>query len=170
MQYSCPKEGISSISHHKEHARCLHHSPRALYSSYSTCMQKSPNQNHEQIEKTLQEMVDLQVITPVTECMKWVSSLTYPCKPNGTLCICLDPHDLNSAIIWKTKKPLPRMKPPTSSAALQKTPKLDMKDGFWSIYLDTLSSYLTIFNSHKGCMPFGLCVPRCIPNVHGSQH
>ena len=39
--------------------------------------------------------------------------------------------------------------------------KLDVKDGFWSIHLDTPSSFLTTFNTHKGCywflhMPFGL--------------
>ena len=39
--------------------------------------------------------------------------------------------------------------------------KLDAKDGFWIIHLDTQSSYLTTFNMHKGCyqflhMPFGL--------------
>ena len=39
--------------------------------------------------------------------------------------------------------------------------KLDAKDGFWSIHLDTTSSYLTTFNTHKGhyqylCMPLGL--------------
>ena len=39
--------------------------------------------------------------------------------------------------------------------------KLDVKDSFQSIYLDTPSSYLTTFNTHKGCyqflhIPFGL--------------
>ena len=36
--------------------------------------------------------------------------------------------------------------------------KLDAKDGFWSIHLDTPSSYLTTFNTHKGCSQF-LCMP-----------
>ena len=44
-------------------------------------------------------MVDLGIITSVTEPTEWVSSPTYPCKPNGSLCICLDPQDLNKAII-----------------------------------------------------------------------
>ena len=39
--------------------------------------------------------------------------------------------------------------------------KMDTKNGFWSIHLDTPSSYLTTFNMHKGRyrflrMPFGL--------------
>ena len=32
--------------------------------------------------------------------------------------------------------------------------KLDAKDGFWSIHLDTQSSYLTTFNTHEGCYQF----------------
>ena len=39
--------------------------------------------------------------------------------------------------------------------------KLDAKDGFWSIHLDTPSPYLTTFNTHMECyqylhMSFGL--------------
>ena len=39
--------------------------------------------------------------------------------------------------------------------------KLDAKDEYWSIHLDTPSSYLTTFNTHKAhyqylYMPFGL--------------
>ena len=44
-------------------------------------------------------MEGLQIITPVTEPTEWVSSITYPRKPDGTICICLDPKDLNRAII-----------------------------------------------------------------------
>ena len=44
-------------------------------------------------------MEDLQIITAVTEPTEWVSSITNPCKPDGTLFICLNPKDLNKAII-----------------------------------------------------------------------
>ena len=105
-------------------------------------------------------MVDQEIIAPVTEPTEWVSSLTYPQKPDGTLHICLDPRDLNKAIIWK------HYKAPTLDEITHKLngakvfSKLDAKDGFWSIHLNTQSSYLT-FNKHKGhyqflCMPFGL--------------
>ena len=60
---------------------------------------KVPIEYKEPIETALQEMVDLDIITSVTEPTEWVSSLTYPRKPNGSLCICLDPWDLNKAII-----------------------------------------------------------------------
>ena len=46
-------------------------------------------------------MVDLQVITPATKPREWFSTLSYPQKPNESLCICLDSCDLNKAIIWE---------------------------------------------------------------------
>ena len=60
---------------------------------------KVPIHYKEEIEKTLKDMEQLQIITPVTEPTEWVSSITYPTKPDGSLRICLDPRDLNKAII-----------------------------------------------------------------------
>ena len=103
-----------------------------------------PIESREAIEKLLQDMVDQVIIAPVTEPTEWVSSLTYPHKADGSLHICLDldeiTHKLSGAKVFS---------------------KLDAKDGFWSIHLDTNSSILTTFNTHKGhyqflCMPFGL--------------
>ena len=92
---------------------------------------------------------------------EWVSSITYTRKPDGAICICLDPKDLNKAIIRE------HYKAPTLEEILYKLSgatifsKLDAKDGFWSVHLDTPSSYLTTFNTYKGRyrflhMPFGL--------------
>ena len=107
-------------------------------------------------------MVDLGIITSLTEPTEWVSSLTCPCKPNGSLCICLDPHNLNKAIIGEHYKvpTLEEISHKLSGASFFFS-KLDAKDSFWSIHLDIPSSYLTTFNTHKGwyrflCMPFGL--------------
>ena len=63
---------------------------------------KVPIHYKEEIEKTLKDMEQLQIITPVTEPTEWVSSITYPTKPDGSLRICLDPRDLNKAIIRRT--------------------------------------------------------------------
>ena len=60
---------------------------------------KVPIEYKEQIERALQQMEDLKIITPVTIPTEWVSSITYPRKPDGTLDICLDPRGLNKAII-----------------------------------------------------------------------
>ena len=56
------------------------------------------------IEKLLQDMVNQGIITPVTEPVEWGVSLTYPKKQDGSLHICLDPRDLNKAIIQEHYK------------------------------------------------------------------
>ena len=50
------------------------------------------------LKKKLGHMVDLNIITPVTEPTDRVNSLDAVEKPNGSLRICLDPRDLNQAI------------------------------------------------------------------------
>ena len=117
--------------------------------------------NVEVIAKLIQDMVDQEIITPVKEPMEWVSFLTYPKKPNGSLCICLDPRDLNKAIICEHYK-APTLDEITHKLSGAKVfSKSDAKDSFWSIHPDKKSSYLTTFNTHMGhcqfpCMPSGL--------------
>ena len=65
---------------------------------------KVPIEYKEQIEKALQHMEDWKIIMPVIIPTEWVSLITYPQKPDGTLCICLDPRDLNKAIIRENYK------------------------------------------------------------------
>ena len=60
---------------------------------------KVPIEYRDQIEKALDDMVLKGVIGPVTKSTAWVSLLTYPCKPDGSLHICLNPKDLNKAIV-----------------------------------------------------------------------
>ena len=100
-------------------------------------------------------------LLPITEPTEWVSSLTYLTKSDGTICPCLDPHNVNKAIIHEHYKAptLEEISHKLSGATVFS--KLDGKDGFWSIHLDTISSYLATFNTHMGCywylhMPFGL--------------
>ena len=106
-----------------------------LVSPVQHARRKVPIECREAIEKLLQDMVDQAIIAPVTEPMEWVSSLTYPYKADGSLCICLDPHDLNKAIIWE------HYKAPTLDEITHKLSgakvflKLDAKDRFWSIHL-----------------------------------
>ena len=61
--------------------------------------QKVPIEYKDQIEKALDDMVLKGVIAPVTKPITWVSSLTYPHKPDGSLDICLNPKDLNKATV-----------------------------------------------------------------------
>ena len=122
---------------------------------------KVPIEYKEQIEKALQQMEDLKIITPVTIPTEWVSSITYPRKPDGTLHICLDPRGLNNVIIREHYK-APTIKEISHKlAGATVFSKLGAKDGFWSKHLDNASSHLTTFNTHKGryrflSMPFDL--------------
>ena len=71
---------------------------------YRRC--KVPIEHKAEIKKELNEMVHQGIIAKQMEPTPWVSSLTYPKKPNGKLRICLDPKDLNKAIIWENHKAL----------------------------------------------------------------
>ena len=135
---------------------------------------KVPIKAREEIEQALQKMVDNGIIVLVTEPIEWVSSLTYPRKSDGTIHPCLDLHDLNKAIFCEHYKApiLEEISHKLSSATLFS--KRDAKDGFWSIHLDTPSSYLTTFNTHKGFyqylhMPFGLKMSQDVFQMHMDQ-
>ena len=106
-------------------------------------------------------MVKKGVIAPVCQPTEWVSSLTYPHKPDSTMHICLNPKDLNKVIVQEHYKAPTLSEIPHCLSEATNFSKLDTKDGFWSIHLDQKSSYLTAFNMHHGRyrflhMPFGL--------------
>ena len=126
-----------------------------------------PIEYKEQIEKVLQQMKDPKIITLVTIPTEWVSSITYPRKPDGTLCICLDPRDLNKAIIREHYK-APTLEEISHKLAGAKVfSKLNAKDGFWSVHLDNASSHLTTFNTHKGRYRF---LRMSLPSKDGTRH
>ena len=80
---------------------------------------------------------------------RMVSSLTYPTKPDGSLRICLDTHDLNKAIIREHYKAPTLEETSPLDVRHYRFSKMDVKDGFWSIHLDIPSYYSTPFNTHK---------------------
>ena len=86
---------------------------------------KVPTDYWEQIEKTLDDMVMKRVTAPVSQPTEWVSSLTYPPNPDGSLHIYLDPRDLNKAIVQEHYT--------NHLSGATYFSKLDNKDGFWSI-------------------------------------
>ena len=65
---------------------------------------KVPIKYKTEIEKELNDMVCQGIIAKQMEPTPWVSSLMYPKKPNSKLQICLDPKDLNKAIIRENHK------------------------------------------------------------------
>ena len=85
----------------------------------------------------------------------------YPCKPYGSLHICLHPKDLNKAIVQEHYKASTLDENSCYISGSTCFSKLDAKDGFWSIHLDEKSLYLTTFNMHHGRYHF-MCMPFCL--------
>ena len=110
-------------------------------------MRKVPIEYQEKIEKELDRMEEQGIITKVTEPTEWVNSITYPVKPNGDLRICLDPKDLNKAIIREHYK-APTLEEITYKLnKAKKFSKVDAYKGFFAYPMDYESSLKTTFNT-----------------------
>ncbi|GBO23467.1 Transposon Ty3-I Gag-Pol polyprotein [Araneus ventricosus] len=121
-----------------------------------------PQSLHKELEKTLNELVQLGIVSPVNKPTEWVNSLVIVEKPNGKLRICLDPRNLNKAIkrehyvIPSVDEIISRLE------GKQCFSVLDLKEGFWQVPLDKDSAELCTFNSPFGRyefnrLPFGIC-------------
>ena len=122
---------------------------------------KVPIKYKEEIEKELAEMVWQRIITKQTEPTPWVSSLMYPKKANGKLRICLDPKDLNKAIIHENHKAPTLEEIAHVLMGATKFSKVDGNKAFFGMHLMEEASLLTTFNTHLGRyrflrVPFGL--------------
>ena len=122
---------------------------------------KVPIEYKAEIEKELNKMVHQGIITKQMEPTPWVSSLTYPKKPNGKLRICLDPKDLNKAIIIENHKaPILEAIAHILTGATWFS-KVDGNKAFFGMHLTKQASLVTMFNTHISrysflCVPFGL--------------
>ena len=67
---------------------------------------KVPIKSKEAIDKELDYLIEEEIIMEQVEPTPWVSSVTFPRKPNGEVKICLDPSNLNKAIIREHYKPM----------------------------------------------------------------
>ena len=115
----------------------------------------------DRLKKELKRMEDMKIITKVTEPTDCVSLLVVAYKPNGSLRICLDPHNLNKAIKRHHHK-LPTAEEILSQMSGAKYfTKLDASNAFWQAQLDEKSSKLLTFNTPFGRyrylrMPYGI--------------
>ena len=122
---------------------------------------RAPIQLRDKIKAELDRMRGPEVIRPVTEPTDWVSSITYVQKPDGSLRLCLDPKDINTAL-KRGQHHTPTVEELSHRFSEAKVfSKLDAKSGYWSVRLDPKSQLLTTFNSPFGrfCfqrLPFGL--------------
>lgn len=113
------------------------------------------------LKSTLDQLLQADVIAPVTQPTPWVNSLVVTEKKNGSLRVCLDPRDLNRAVLRQ------HFSIPTTEDVLCKLSGkkifsiFDEKDGYWQVKLDTESSLLCTFNTPWGRyrfkrLPFGV--------------
>ena len=121
---------------------------------------KVPIKSKEAIDKELDYLIEEEIIMEQVEPTPWVSSVTFPMKPNGEVRVCLDPSNLNKAIIREHHKPMTVEEIAHELARATVYTKADALKAFLQIHLMHEASLLTTFNSHMGWlrflwMPFG---------------
>ncbi|XP_013404021.1 uncharacterized protein K02A2.6, partial [Lingula anatina] len=115
------------------------HPPRSL-----------PVAMREQVKKELDNLTKWKIITPVEEPTDWVSSMVCVRKKNGRVRICIDPADLNKAIL-REHYPINSIDDIVTRVNGSKYfSTLDANKGYFQIKLTEKSSFLTTFNT-----PFG---------------
>ena len=67
---------------------------------------KVPIESKEAIDRELDYLIVEEIITEQVEPTPWVSLVTFPRKPNREVRVCLDPSNLNKAIIREHHKPM----------------------------------------------------------------
>ena len=113
-----------------------------------------PIESKEAIDKELDYLIEEEIITEQVEPTPWVSSVTFPMKPNGEVRVCLDPSNLNKAIIREHHIPMTVEEIAHKLARATVYTKADALKAFLQIHLTDEASLLMTFNSHRGCLHF----------------
>ena len=121
---------------------------------------KVPIKSKEAIDTEMDYLIEEEIITEQVEPTPWVSSVTFPRKPNGEVRVCLDPSNLNKAIIREHHKPMTVEEIAHELAGAMVYTKANALKAFLQIHLTHKASLLMTFNSHRGWlrflwMPFG---------------
>ena len=121
---------------------------------------KVPIKSKEAIDKELDYLIEEEIIMEQVEPTPWVSSVTFQMKPNREVRVCLDPSNLNKAIIREHYKPMTVEEITHKLARATVYTNADALKAFLQIHLTHEASLLTTFNSQQGClcflqMPFG---------------
>ena len=113
------------------------------------------------VKAKIDTLVKNDILDKVDHPTPWISSLQPVRKPNGKICLCIDPHHLNEAN-HMNHFPMPTLDDVLPELAQAKIFSLcDAKDGFLQIKLSEASSDLTCFWTPFGRykwkrMPFGI--------------
>ena len=115
--------------------------------------QNLPFALQEDVKNELDRLVEIGVLAPVEEPTEWVTQMAVVKEPDGSLRICIDPQTLNEALQREHYR-LPIFNdvlPILNNAKIFS--KLDVKDAFWDVKLDTLSTLLTTMITPFGRVP-----------------
>ncbi|XP_022805060.1 uncharacterized protein K02A2.6-like [Stylophora pistillata] len=125
----------------------------------------------EPLREELQRMEKLGVIKKCPEPTAWVHSLVFAKKKNNKLRVCMDPSDLNRAVM-REHFPMQTVEDVISRMPSAKVfSVLDANHGFWQVKLATDSNKLGTFNTPFGRysytrLPFGIAsAPEVFQNV-----
>ena len=120
-----------------------------------------PFKIRELVKAELQRMENMGVISKVTEPTEWISQMVVVAKPNGAIRVCLDPRELNKAIL-RQHYPMNTLEAVVSQMSDVKIlSKFDATSGYWQLPLTEKSAKITTFNTPWGRyqfkrMPFGI--------------
>ena len=115
------------------------------------------------LKKELDRLTKLGVIEHVSKPTPWLSQLVVATKKSGAIRICIDPHELNKALL-REHYVIPVMEDVIHELRQAKIfSKADLSSGYWHVVLDEESSNLTTFQTPFGRykwrrLPFGLSV------------
>ena len=116
------------------------------------------------LKEELDRMESMKVIRKldINEASDWVHALVLVVKPNHKLCVCLEPHTLNSVLQHNIHNAQRFIDIITQIRGFTYCSKIDANSGLWTLPLDTISQLLTTFDTPWGhyCflkLPFGLC-------------
>lgn len=122
-------------------------------------LRRIPVNTKDQIDETLEGMIEKGVIEPSTS--PWASGVVLVKKKDGSTRFCVDYRRLNDVTV-KDAYPLPRIDESLDHLAENKWfSTLDLRSGYWPVDVDPVDRPKTAFITKKGLwqfrvMPFGL--------------
>ena len=124
---------------------------------------RTPVHVRPELKTELRRLQDKGIIAPMEDATPWVSQIVIVKKPNGKLRICIDPHELNKALLREHYE-MPILDDVLHEIRKSRIfTKADLSSGYWHIKLTDEASKLTTFQTCFGRyrwlrLPFGLSV------------
>ena len=108
-----------------------------------------PHEIQPKLKEELDRMLNLGVVRKldINEASDWVHALVIVIKPNGKLCVCLDPRTLNSVLHHNIHNAKRFVDIISKIKGFKYVSKRDADSGFWTLPLDPSSQLLTTFDT-----------------------